>query len=1067
MSPQPHWRQRAAKHPVTKAILHPAITLVALIILFLLVFFGTLYQTDHGLYEAQRKFFGYGIVLLGGYVPVPASSTVLWVLSIQLAVTMALVLPLQWRKLGLWISHAGIFALLIGGFITQLMAVESQLTLAEGETGHYSTSYHDWELAFWESQGDTHQVVAFTDDMLKPGKKFTVEEFNLEFLVDAYYRNSAAFNNAATGGQPGPINPSGIALIESRPPEKEVERNAPGVIFRLTQKGRKEKSVLLFGMESQPLLLTDQGRTIRCQLRLRHYPLPFALKLTEFTRTVHAGTEIAASYESTADLIEGGQSRPVRIYMNNPLRHAGYTFFQASFSQERNGTERSTFAIVTNPGRLLPYISSLTVFGGLLIHFLVIFVGYARKQSALGSPASAKSASAAALMALAAFGYLATPGLAQGQDMMPMDRPPAELIDTVKADSTHEPQPLSDDLSLLPFGDGKPVKGLKNLDKLSHAAVLHEGRLKPFETFARHHLLQLSGRRTYEKRSAVETMATLLFAPESTVNWKIFQIDNPEVAQGLGIPEEKKRRYSLKQLQKGLHKLQKLAEAANKVEEDKRSLTDKEFLRVWSNVFMLVQLGHSFDFAMPSNPFTLRMPESRYALGLPADRERFSFWELMGRAPALARVLESVGDRPPEERSAVETEIIAVSQAMFLASQSSQPSALKCIPPPPGQGDDWLSPPEAIAKPEHLQRDQAFLEPWIKAMQAYRNGDQAAFDSAMTATQTLAKDRAQAQFAKTSFHLEVPYQKVDPHTKALFLYWIALIGCFLFFLRQNKWLYYGLVTLVSSALFINLAAITARIIIMRRPPVTSLYETFPFVAAVAILTALIIERFNRRGIGLLTASLLGVGLLTVANRYASEGDTMRMLVAVLDSNFWLSTHVITITIGYSACLLCGAIGHVWLVRALLPGKDKVQSLREIQKMIYGTLGFGLIFSFIGTVLGGIWADQSWGRFWGWDPKENGALLIVIWCVILLHARWWGKIRDLGMALGVVFGNIVVSVAWLGVNLLNVGLHSYGFTSGTAYKLMAYILAELLFMLVTGVWIKRKQLQERAAASASA
>jgi hypothetical protein len=92
---------------------------------------------------------------------------------------------------------------------------------------------------------------------------------------------------------------------------------------------------------------------------------------------------------------------------------------------------------------------------------------------------------------------------------------------------------------------------------------------------------------------------------------------------------------------------------------------------------------------------------------------------------------------------------------------------------------------------------------------------------------------------------------------------------------------------------------------------------------------------------------------------------------------------------------------------------------------------------------------------------------VIWCVILLHARWWGKIRDLGMALGVVFGAIVVSIAWLGVNLLNVGLHSYGFTSGTAYKLLAYIYAELLFMLITGVWIKMRQRKERALAATPA
>jgi ABC-type transport system involved in cytochrome c biogenesis permease subunit len=184
---------------------------------------------------------------------------------------------------------------------------------------------------------------------------------------------------------------------------------------------------------------------------------------------------------------------------------------------------------------------------------------------------------------------------------------------------------------------------------------------------------------------------------------------------------------------------------------------------------------------------------------------------------------------------------------------------------------------------------------------------------------------------------------------------------------------------------------------------------------------------------------------------------MKMLVAVLNSNFWLSTHVVTVTIGYSACLLSGAIGHIWLIRALIPGRPgdagKPERLKEISKMIYGTLCFGLLFSFIGTVLGGIWADQSWGRFWGWDPKENGALLIVVWCVILLHAKHCGYIRNPGMALGSVFGAIVVSLAWFGVNLLNVGLHSYGFTNGAATKLFGYVGAELLFMLVTGIGLK--------------
>lgn len=374
-------RQKLARHAVTRAILHPWITLISLIILFLLVFFGTLHQADHGLYEAQRLYFDYGLVLVGGIFPLPGASLVLWVLSIQLIITMLVTLPLKWKKLGLWISHGGILVLLIGGFITQMMSVESQLTLAEGEIGHYSTSYHDWELAFWERKGDTNQVYAIVDDQLKAGREIKIASHGFDVEVKAYYRNSTAFTEKATGGKLPYVNPSGIATLESKAPEKEVTQNAPGIFFTLKLPGKKPMEVLLFGGESQPLIFTTaEGKTLHAQLRLRHYPLPFAVYLDKFTRVLHPGTDMAASYESEVQVTDSHGTRPIRIYMNNPMRYEGYTFFQASFSQERMGLERSTFAVVTNPGRLLPYISSLTVFGGLLLHFLIVFAGFIRRE---------------------------------------------------------------------------------------------------------------------------------------------------------------------------------------------------------------------------------------------------------------------------------------------------------------------------------------------------------------------------------------------------------------------------------------------------------------------------------------------------------------------------------------------------------------------------------------------------------------------------------------------------------------------------------------------------------------
>jgi hypothetical protein len=124
-------------------------------------------------------------------------------------------------------------------------------------------------------------------------------------------------------------------------------------------------------------------------------------------------------------------------------------------------------------------------------------------------------------------------------------------------------------------------------------------------------------------------------------------------------------------------------------------------------------------------------------------------------------------------------------------------------------------------------------------------------------------------------------------------------------------------------------------------------------------------------------------------------------------------------------------------------------------MIYGTVCFAMFFSFVGTVLGGLWADDSWGRFWGWDPKENGALLIVLWNAIILHARWGGLVRQRGFMVMAIFGNVVTSWSWFGVNMLGIGLHSYGFMDSAFPWLIAFGASQIAFMMIgvlpPGLW----------------
>ncbi len=595
------------------------------------------------------------------------------------------------------------------------------------------------------------------------------------------------------------------------------------------------------------------------------------------------------------------------------------------------------------------------------------------------------------------------------------------------------------------------TKGVKDLSHLGRVAVLHEGRLKPMETFARHVMLQLSGKSRYEGRSALDMVAAMLFAPYSVRDAKLILINHPEAAQALGLEPVRRRLYAFSDLEGSFDKLQAQAEKASRVEDEKRDLVQNEILRVYSNTAFYFGLKNSIHFALPDTLYRIRLPETRTVLSLDPERDLFSFWELMMHAPHIAAVLEGVEEERP--RSDLEEEVIGLSQAMFLSSQTVRPSSWKILPMVGGKENEWVSPGEAVAVPNQMQMFQTELQSLFEAGRAYREGNQPGFDAALQSLVSEVEKRAYDQMERTHFPLEILYQKTDPFYRSLSFYWLAMIGCFAFFLFQRRWIYLGSLWLLSLGLALNVIGMLMRMIIMERPPVTSLFETFPFVGACSVLTALLFERSSRRGIALLAGAIMGVIMLHVAMRYAAEGDTMKVLVAVLRSNFWLSTHVITINIGYAACALSSVIGHIWLLFALLPNRPgKGQGLKEIERMLYGSLGFGLLFAFFGTMLGGIWADQSWGRFWGWDPKENGALLIVLWVVILLHARMFGYVRSKGMALGAVILGPIVALAWFGVNLLNVGLHSYGFTEGASTKLFVYLGVEGGFALLTGIWL---------------
>jgi ABC-type transport system involved in cytochrome c biogenesis permease subunit len=303
---------------------------------------------------------------------------------------------------------------------------------------------------------------------------------------------------------------------------------------------------------------------------------------------------------------------------------------------------------------------------------------------------------------------------------------------------------------------------------------------------------------------------------------------------------------------------------------------------------------------------------------------------------------------------------------------------------------------------------------------------------------------------------------VETHFNRLELFYLALcLYLLVFLLGLLSWIFWPrefqatAFWLLLLAFLIHSMGLLTRMALQGRPPITNLYSSAIYIGWMSVLLGIFLEKMHKNGFSSIVASLIGFTTLIIAHHLSFSGDTLEMMRAVLDSNFWLSTHVVCVTTGYSSTFVAGFLS----ILAIL--KERFQSSRSgetsnLAPMVYGILCFSTLFSFVGTVLGGIWADQSWGRFWGWDPKENGALLIVLWNVIILHSKLAEVIRDRGLFVMAVFGNIVTSWSWFGVNMLGVGLHSYGFMDQAFFWLLGFMLLQGAFM-IFGMLPKRKRL----------
>ena len=246
------------------------------------------------------------------------------------------------------------------------------------------------------------------------------------------------------------------------------------------------------------------------------------------------------------------------------------------------------------------------------------------------------------------------------------------------------------------------------------------------------------------------------------------------------------------------------------------------------------------------------------------------------------------------------------------------------------------------------------------------------------------------------------------------------------------------------AFTLNGIILAMRCFILGRPPVSNMFETIIYVPWIAVLVSLFLSK-RLKNCSIILGSCLVATILLVLIKVTGLGNSMENVQAVLDSQFWLIIHVLMVVGSYGVFALAGILGQFYLWQ-YISHQHETYSMNELGHAILQSMYVGVALLVPGTILGGIWAAQSWGRFWDWDPKESWAFISSCLYIIFIHAYTFKHIRFFGLAMGAVLGLLAISFTWYGVNyILGTGLHSYGFGSGGEIYYYLFVLIEFIFL----------------------
>ncbi|MEM9828141.1 MAG: cytochrome c biogenesis protein CcsA [Planctomycetota bacterium] len=1008
--------------------------------------------------------------------------------------------------------HFGVALLMFGQFAFGDRQLEQRLNLIEGEVSNTLVNMDQLEFHVMREESDKTRVTAVPIDLLLAAKETPLSHPALPFDVKLleFFANSdltRVRSGSEAGASAAASNPATTGFgtvwrameIPDADPTSGRSNTASAYVELLDKQSGESIGKFMLSQwlsDARALVVTEKedvfenvrrgDESYQIALRFGRTVKPYWVKLKDVERIDYSGTETPRDFSSHIRIIdrELDQDRNERVWMNNPLRFRGETFYQSSYSPLPSGKELTQIQVVKNGGWLIPYVACSITAIGMLAHFLGTLTRFVSRRSreerklskAAGSrgidPASRGNASKDNPYGVDKQAAAKTKASNPDPGLSPKDDDSAPKKRRIAPDklAAYVGTALALGLvvyTLVPwqsvrFG-WRPNERLQTFDtyEMGKIPVQFGGRIMPLDAYAKQTLKTISNRESLEvdvhtpvgikaragdsgKVTALQWLLELAGGNREMDDLRMVRIDAQEVLADLNLQRRSSKLFSLNEIEP---RFKEMLDQINKISakpSDQRDFKENKLLKLAQRLRTYRMARESFQ-TPRRQPIPIELVRQRFPTATQRDVDEISD-ELLSRH--LEEVALTGPGLIPPKASAVQPSGNAPQWVPFSTAYFRQLREQESLSGGVAKTDAALLPGvttfvEMVAGFSEEQRDPAAFNKAVDDHLEAVQGQVALIDEKLA---SISEDVSAGHNASL-VRLERWMTGKHPTHIALMIYLLGLATGIVYLMSGWNSLRSGTLSALFVAFVLHTVVIVCRISITGRAPVINLYSSAVFIGWAVVLFGLAMECIFRYGIGNLFASFTGtLSLLVAYGLTFTTGDTMPVLQAVLDTQFWLATHVITVSLGYFATLAAGTMGIGYLVARWMPNNEMTTKAKDIlYRCIYGAACFGILFSFVGTVLGGLWADDSWGRFWGWDPKENGALLIVIWNALMLHARWDKMVGPRGFAVLSIGGNVVTAWSWFGTNELGIGLHSYGFTEGVLFWLGLYIASQLAFV----------------------